>query len=102
MIRSFRLFRVIAVEAIVVVVGLTHPLLAQRDTTITIKANGSTLEFVPDRIAVKAGTRLTLHFVNEGTYAHSVVVPKKDDDIDALAEAAVNAGESGFVPMAMK
>ncbi|HEX7937545.1 MAG TPA: plastocyanin/azurin family copper-binding protein [Gemmatimonadaceae bacterium] len=76
--------------------------LAQGDTTITIKALSNTLEFVPASIAVKAGTRLHLRFVNEGTYPHNFVLPKKDDDIDDLAAAAMNAGESGFVPVAMK
>lgn len=75
---------------------------AQRDTTITVKAFSSTLEFVPASLAVKAGTRLRLRFVNEGTYPHNFVIPKKDDDIDDLAVAAMNAAESGFVPVAMK
>ena len=75
---------------------------AQGDTTITIKALSSTLEFVPASIAVKAGTRLHLRFVNEGTYPHNFVLPRKDDDIDDLAAAAMNAGESGFVPVTMK
>ena len=73
-----------------------------QDTTITVKAFSSTLEFVPARVTVKAGTRLTLKFVNEGTYAHNIVIPKKEDDIDALAQNAMNAGDTGFVPLAMK
>ena len=72
------------------------------DTTITIRANGSTLEFTPTRVSAKAGTRVRLRFVNEGTLPHNVVVPKKDDDIDALALAAYKAGETGYVPMELK
>jgi azurin len=75
---------------------------AQGDTTITIKAFSSTLEFVPASIAVKAGTRLRIRFQNEGTYPHNFVIARKDDDIDELAAAAINAAESGFVPVAMK
>jgi uncharacterized cupredoxin-like copper-binding protein len=80
-------------------VALLH---AQSDTTITIKAFSSTLEFVPASITLKAGTRVRLRFQNEGTYPHNFVLPKKDDDIDDLAAAAMNAGDTGFVPTAMK
>ena len=72
------------------------------DTTITIRAVGSTLEFTPTRVSAKAGTRLRLRFVNEGTLPHNVVVPKSDDDIDALTLAAYQAGETGYVPMDLK
>lgn len=72
------------------------------DTTITIRATGSTLEFTPTRVSAKAGTRLRLRFVNEGTLPHNVVVPRSEDDIDALALAAYQAGETGYVPMDLK
>jgi plastocyanin len=72
------------------------------DTTITIRAAGSTLEFSPARVSAKAGTRLRLRFVNDGTLPHNVVVPRSDDDIDALALAAYQAGETGYVPMDLK
>ena len=72
------------------------------DTTITIRASGSTLEFTPTRVSAKAGTRLRLRFVNEGTFPHNVVVSKSDDDLDALALAAYQAGQTNYVPMAMK
>ena len=72
------------------------------DTTITIRANGSTLEFTPTHVSAKAGTRVRLRFVNEGTLPHNVVVPKSDEDIDALVLAAYKAGETGYVPMELK
>jgi plastocyanin len=72
------------------------------DTTITIRASGSTLEFTPTRVSAKAGTRLRLRFVNDGTYPHNVVVPKSEADIDALVLAAYQAAETGYVPMGMK
>jgi plastocyanin len=72
------------------------------DSTITIRAVGSTLEFTPARVSAKAGTRLRLRFVNDGTLPHNLVVPKSDDDIDALALAAYQAGETGYVPMDLK
>jgi plastocyanin len=72
------------------------------DTTITIRASGSTLEFTPTRVSAKAGTRVRLRFVNEGTLPHNVVVPQSDDDIDALVLAAYQAAETGYVPLGMK
>lgn len=72
------------------------------DTTITIRASSSTLEFNPARVSAKAGTRVRIRFVNDGTLPHNLVLPKQDDDIDALALAAYQAGETGYVPMNMK
>lgn len=72
------------------------------DITITIRASGSTLEFTPTRVSAKAGTRLRVRFVNDGTLPHNLVVPKDDDDIDALALAAYQAGETSYVPLGMK
>ena len=72
------------------------------DTTITIKASGSTLEFQPARISVKTGRKVRLRFVNDGTLPHNVALPRSDDDLDAIATAAYEAGETGYVPMAHK
>lgn len=72
------------------------------DTTITIRATGSTLEFTPTRVSARAGTRVRIRLVNDGTLPHNLVVPKSDDDIDALSLAAYAAGETGYVPMGMK
>ena len=72
------------------------------DTTITIRASSSTLEFNPTRVSAKAGTRVRIRFVNDGTLPHNLVLPKKDDDIDALALAAYQASETGYVPMGLK
>lgn len=70
------------------------------DTTITIRAAGSTLEFQPPRISVKHGRHVRIRFINDGTLPHNVVVPRRDEDIDALAVAAYGAAESGYVPLA--
>jgi plastocyanin len=72
------------------------------DTTITIRAASSTLEFTPTRVSARAGSRVRIRFVNDGTLPHNLVVPKTDDDIDALALAAYQAGETGYVPLDMK
>ena len=72
------------------------------DTTITIKASGSTLEFTPPRISVKNGARVKLRFVNDGTLPHNIVLPHSVDDLDALAVKAYGAGETGYVPLGSK
>ena len=69
------------------------------DTTLVLRASGSTLEFVPARLSARSGTRVRIRFVNDGTLPHNVVVPRNDDDLDALATAAYNAGATGFVPL---
>jgi uncharacterized cupredoxin-like copper-binding protein len=72
------------------------------DTTITIRSFGTELEFQPANIAVKAGKRLRIRYVNEGTFPHNIVVMKSDNDIDPLGNAAFNAGSTGYVPVGMK
>jgi plastocyanin len=71
---------------------------AAADTTITVRAVGSTLEFTPTRISAKAGSRVRIRFVNDGTLPHNLVVPRDEDDIDVLALAAYSASETGYVP----
>jgi len=71
------------------------------DTTVVIKASGPSLEFDPATIVLKQGTRVKLRFVNEGTLPHNVVFVLSEDDIDALAEAAMREG-GDYVPVAMK
>jgi uncharacterized cupredoxin-like copper-binding protein len=74
---------------------------AEPDTTITIRTVGSDLEFRPAEIAVKAGTRLRIRYVNEGTFPHNIVIAKQESDIDPLGLAAFNAGSTGYVPLDM-
>ncbi len=75
---------------------------AAADTTITIRASGSTLEFTPTRVSARAGARVRIRFVNDGTLPHNLVVPKSEDDLDALALAAYSAGETNYVPVDQK
>jgi uncharacterized cupredoxin-like copper-binding protein len=72
------------------------------DTTITIYSSGTALEFQPSRISAKAGTRVRIRLVNEGTLPHNVVLVRDDDDIDALGSAAYRAQDTGFVPLDQK
>ncbi len=72
------------------------------DTILDVMAMGSTLEFTPAEISVKAGKRVRLRFMNHGTLPHNLVIAKSDDDIDALIAVSGNAYETGFVPVELK
>jgi plastocyanin len=72
------------------------------DTTITLRASGSTLEFDPPGISVRNGLRVRLRFVNGGTLPHNVVVPRSEDDLDALILLAYESSETGYVPMSQR
>ena len=74
---------------------------APADTTIVVRANSSTLEFDPPAIAAKAGARVRIRFVNEGTLPHNLVLVKDEDDIDGLAAAASKVG-GDYVPLSQK
>lgn len=78
-----------------------HPVALRADTTITVRAQSSTLEFDPPALAVKQGTRLRLRFINEGTLPHNFVLVRNEEDIDSLAAAAARIGKD-FVPHAME
>lgn len=71
------------------------------DTTITVRANTSTLEFDPPTIAAKQGTRVRIRFANVGTLPHNFVIVKDENDIDDLAAAASKVG-GDYVPLAQK
>lgn len=71
------------------------------DTTITIRANTSTLEFDPPAIAARQGTRVRIQFLNGGTLPHNFVIVRNEDDIDSLAAAASRIG-GDFVPHALE
>lgn len=72
------------------------------DTTITIYSSGTALEFQPSRISAKAGTRLRIRLVNEGTLPHNIVLVRDEGDIDALGTAAYRAQDTGYVPLEQK
>ena len=71
---------------------------AAPDTTIVIRSEGSNLEFNPSEIAVKAGTRVRIRYINNGTFPHNIVIVKKDADIDVIGLAAFQAGSTGYIP----
>lgn len=76
-----------------------RPSLSAGDTTITIRSTGTDLEFLPNRISARQGTRVTVRYVNEGTLPHNFVVVKDEGDIDTLGRAAFQAKDTNYVPL---
>src|SRR5262245_23573266 len=74
---------------------------AQDTVSVTIKASTSTLAFEPDNFTVKRGQFVKLRFENAGTLPHNFVVVKNEDDLDAIAQAAMEEG-GDYVPKEMK
>jgi uncharacterized cupredoxin-like copper-binding protein len=79
-----------------------EPRQQEPDTTINIMSVGADLQFLPDEIAAKAGTRVRIRYINEGTFPHNIVLVKSENDIDPLGLAAFQAGSTDYVPLAMK
>lgn len=75
---------------------------AAADTVIMMRSVGPNLEFLPDRITVRAGTRVTLRYVNDGELPHNFALVRDEAAIDALARAAYEAADNGFVPADME
>lgn len=69
------------------------------DTTVVLRSEGPGLEFLPPRLALKNGTRVRVRFVNDGLLPHNVTFPKSEDDIDDLAQEAMSASSTGYIPM---
>jgi plastocyanin len=89
---------------VIVMLSVAFDAGAQRaafDTTVTLRAISSTLEFDPAVIAAKHGTRVRIRFVNTGTLPHNLVIVRNEDDIDDLAAVAAKTG-GDFVPVAQK
>jgi uncharacterized cupredoxin-like copper-binding protein len=93
-----------AITSAVGATGATAPGAIQEtaDTTISIRAAGTALEFTPKRLALKEGSRVRIRFVNDGSLPHNLVVPRDRKDLAKLTMAAMSAGETGYVPMDWK
>src|SRR5262245_13695610 len=76
---------------------------APADTTVvTVKSFETMLAFDPDRIAVKQGAVVRIRYVNESTFAHNLVIVKKDSDIDVIGPHAQEAAATGYIPTQYK
>lgn len=66
--------------------------------TIELTSEGSTLQFLPDRISAAAGTRVLLRYENGGDLPHNFALFRSDEAIDRAVSAAYEAEASGYVP----
>lgn len=66
--------------------------------TLFVRSSGPNLEFMPDRVSAKQGTRVILRYVNGGDLPHNLVIVRDDDDLDAVVAAAYGAQATGFIP----
>ena len=72
-----------------------------RDGVIAIEAVGNNLEYDTEAIEAKAGSELTIRFINTATspmMTHNVVVVEKQEDVDAVGRAAITAQENDYIP----
>ena len=100
--RAFSIFAIVSLcTAAIHSTARAQAASTQVDTTITIRANSSSLEFDPPTIAAKQGTRVRLRFLNAGTLPHNVIVVRNENDIDALAAEAAKAG-GDYIPLTQK
>jgi uncharacterized cupredoxin-like copper-binding protein len=68
--------------------------------TITLRTQGSNLDFEPRQISATAGTRLRVVYVNNGVLPHNFVLLRDPDDLAILGLASYRAEDTGFVPVA--
>lgn len=68
------------------------------DTVVELRSEGTALEFIPDRLSLDAGVRVTLRYTNDGTLPHNFVMLLDDAALDDMALAAYDASDTGFVP----
>jgi uncharacterized cupredoxin-like copper-binding protein len=66
--------------------------------TLVVRSSGPSLEFTPDRISAREGTRVVLRYVNGGDLPHNLVIVREDGDVDRVVEAAYSAQSTGFIP----
>ena len=69
--------------------------------TLVVRSSGPDLQFIPDALSARAGTRIVLRYVNGGDLPHNLVVVRDDDDLDTVVDAAYEAQATGFIPMGL-
>lgn len=67
--------------------------------TLIVQSSGPSLEFAPNRISAREGTRVVLRYVNGGDLPHNLVIVRDEDDVDRVVEAAYSAQSTGFIPL---
>lgn len=87
-----------AVLMTVLAPGVTAQEAPPGDMVVELRSEGSLLAFLPDRLTLPAGARVTLRYTNDGSLPHNFVLLRDDGSLDDLAVAAYESAETGYVP----
>jgi plastocyanin len=66
--------------------------------TLEVRSEGSDLSYDITEIRAKAGTELTIRYVNESTMPHNVVFVTGESDINDVGIAALQAHQNEYIP----
>lgn len=66
--------------------------------TIIVSSEGANLSYDVTEIRAKAGSTLTIQYVNRGDLPHNVVIVKQRSDINPVGVAALQASQTGYIP----
>jgi azurin len=70
--------------------------------TVEVKSEGADLSYDVTRINAKAGSELTIKYINSSDMPHNVVLVKSESDINPVGIAALQASSTDYVPESMK
>lgn len=70
--------------------------------TLVIKSVGADLSYDVTEINAKAGTELTIEYINESNMPHNVVFVNSEADINPVGIAALQALDTDYIPMNME
>lgn len=70
--------------------------------TIEVKSEGADLSYDVTRINAKAGSELTIKYINSSDMPHNIVLVKSESDINPVGVAALQASKTDYVPEGMK
>lgn len=100
--RGWRTPGAVALAALVALAGAPVQGAAQDeappDTVVELRSEGTALEFIPDRLSLEAGARVTLRYTNDGTLPHNLALLLDDAGLDRMAVDAYDAADSGYIP----
>lgn len=66
--------------------------------TIVVSSEGANLSYDVTEIRAKAGSTLTIRYVNRGDLPHNVVLVKQRSDINPVGIASLQASQTDYIP----
>lgn len=70
--------------------------------TIEVKSEGADLSYDVTRINAKAGSELTIKYINASDMPHNVVFVNSESDINPVGVAALQASSTEYIPEEME